>query len=87
MVLKLHILNHFSKLEILVRRRREVFVDESNGANFWEEMSTAGVKKNEEKNDNLSSYDVIIFPHILSNAVPGAFTMTFFGNFCIKDIS
>ena len=27
----------------------------------------AGVGKNEEKNDNLSSSDVIVFPHILSN--------------------
>ena len=71
MVLKLHTLNHFSTLEILERRRREVFVDESNGANFWEEMSTAGVGKNEEKNDNLSSSDVIVFPHILSNNTAG----------------
>ena len=39
----------------------------ANGANFWEEMSSAGVGKNEEKNDNLSSSDVIVFPHILSN--------------------
>ena len=70
MALSKWILTHCVRVEphrLHRERRREVFLTKANGANFWEEMSSAGVGKNEEKNDNLSSSDVIVFPHILSN--------------------
>ena len=48
--------------------KKEVFLKKANGSNFGEEMSSTGVRKNEEKTENLLSFDVIIFQHILSNS-------------------
>ena len=44
----------------LGQRRKEVYLTKANGDIFWEEMSSTGVGRNDEKNDNLLSSDVII---------------------------